>query len=94
MKHTMTDREAKMLADREAKMLADVMQVVLDAHANPKETFLLVQVLMANVLLGIMRDRVVSEPEILSVTMQGVKSAMAMLRRIKASEDAAAANVA
>jgi hypothetical protein len=86
MKHTMTERELK--------MLHDVQQIVLDANATSQETYLLVQVLTANVLLGIMRDRVVTEDELIKATMVGVRNAMVMLRRIKTAEDKVSENVA
>jgi hypothetical protein len=81
MKHTTTDKERMVL-----QVLMDTM---LHAECNQQQVYTISVLLMANVILGILRDRVVpgGDAEIINDTVKGIRSAMEMFRRVKAAED-------
>jgi hypothetical protein len=86
MKHTMTAKE---------RMVLDVLQeTMLKAELTQQEMHTVSVVLLANLILGINRDKAIAEGGLLDETVKSLRSAMEMLRRVKAEEDKIKGNVA
>lgn len=71
-------------------MVLQVLQdTMLHAKLDQQQVYTISIMLMANVLLGLLRDRVIpgGDAEIINDTVKGLRSAMEMFRRVKALED-------
>jgi hypothetical protein len=81
MKHTATQKERMVLS-----VLQDTM---LHAECNQQECFTISILLVANLMLGILRDKVVpgGEAEMVESTMKTIRSAMEMYKRMGVQEN-------